>query len=497
MGDPVQTLSADGGQGLGRRSIRGAAVTSGSQACKFFLTFASQVALARLLQPAEFGLVAMVTPIIAFVQVFADLGLLQAIVQRPDVTPRQLDAAFWITAAGSLGLTLLVVAASPALAWMYGEPRVAGIAACLAPLVLLTGLSLTQAALLNRQMRFVSLAVIDVASVAGAVVAGIAAALLGFGYWSLVLSQAAHSATGLAATWLLSDWRPGRPARNTGVMPLLRFGGNMTVSGLAGYLNQTLANIVIGVALGKQDLGLYDRAAKLVTQPIGQLVAPVGRVSLPALSRLADDAERYKAAFVQILRVMLVVTTPGFVCAMLRADPLVLFLFGPQWAGAAGVFAWFCLGAIATPLNIALFWLFVSQGRAREHMTWSCATAAINLSACAAGLPRGLEGVASLSVLSIYLAQLPLLAWAATRRGPVDLRTALRAALPVAVAGAASVAALEALGPRLSSAAALDLLGSLALSYLATLGALAALPSGRAALRAVWSVPATLLKKGG
>src|SRR5215212_4973270 len=126
MSDLAETRSLDDERGLRGRSIRGAAVTSAAQACKFFLTFASQVALARLLQPADFGLVAMVTPIIALVQLLADLGLLQAIVQRPDVTTRQIDAAFWITAAGSFGLTLLVMAASPLLAWMYGEPRVAG-----------------------------------------------------------------------------------------------------------------------------------------------------------------------------------------------------------------------------------------------------------------------------------------------------------------------------------------------------------------------------------
>lgn len=497
MSDLVQPPGLDDERGLRGRSIRGAAVTSAAQACKFVLTFGSQVALARLLQPADFGLVAMVTPIIAFVQVFADLGLLQAIVQRPDVTPRQIDAAFWITAAGSLGLTLLMIAASPLLAWMYGEPRVAWVASCLALLVLLTGLSLTQAALLNRRMRFVSLAVIDVASVVGAVVVGVSGALLGLGYWSLVLSQAAHSVTGLAATWLLSDWRPRRPARGSGVMPLLRFGGNITVSNLAAYLNQTLDSVMIGVVLGKQDLGLYDRAWKLVTQPIGQLVAPVGRVSVPALSRLAAHAERYRAAFVQILQVMLVVTTPGFACAMMRADPLILFLFGPQWAGAADVFAWFSLGAIVTPVNITLFWLFISQGRAREHMIWSCATTAISVCAYAAGLPWGLEGVARTSVLSVYLVQSPLLAWAATRSGPVDLPTALRAVFPVAVAGLAAVAALEAVEPHLSSPRALDLLGSLAVSYLAMLGALAALPSGRTVLRAAWSVPTMLLHKGG
>ena len=170
----IGRLDADNDPGvLKRRSVRGAAITFTAQGARFVLQFGSQIVLARMLLPRDFGLVAMIGPIISFVQIFNELGLTQATVQRAEITHDEISALFWVNTAISLALTLVLCAASPLVALFYGDARLTPITLCLACLLLLGGLAAQQIALMNRAMRFVPLAAIDIACLAVAVAVGI------------------------------------------------------------------------------------------------------------------------------------------------------------------------------------------------------------------------------------------------------------------------------------------------------------------------------------
>jgi hypothetical protein len=137
--------------GLKRRSVHGSFVTVASQAAKMLILLASQVILARLLVPADFGLVAMVAPVIAFILVFNDIGLGQAIVQRPVLVQDQVSALFWVNLALSCALACLVALLAPLLAWAYGEPHVIGIMVVLGILIPISALGINPTALLSRR----------------------------------------------------------------------------------------------------------------------------------------------------------------------------------------------------------------------------------------------------------------------------------------------------------------------------------------------------------
>ncbi len=206
---------------LKRASVHGVAVTFLSQGFRFVLQFGAQIVLAHWLRPGEFGLIAMVAPVLSLVQVFNDLGLTQATIQRADIAHRELSTLFWINFGASACLAASMAAAAPLVAWFYHEPRLTLITAACGSLLLLSGAAAQQIALMNRRMRYTRLAIIDVACAFMAFVVGLGAAWLGCGYWSLVLMQAANSATILGLAWLLSDWRPSLPTRDRGVGALL------------------------------------------------------------------------------------------------------------------------------------------------------------------------------------------------------------------------------------------------------------------------------------
>lgn len=426
-------------RGLKAQSFRGAWITAAVQVPKVVLMLGSQLILARLLMPADFGLVAMATPVIGFVQVVADLGLTQAVVSHPRLSLSQLNAFFWINLALSALLALVAALLGPMMALLFGEPRVTGIVVACALLIVVSGAGTLQGALLNRQLRFGVIGLVDVGSLAIMVLVSATFAWLGWGYWSLVFAQAASTCTTTLLYWILSSWRPRAPALDAQAVTLVKFGGNITVSNLAGYLNTTLDNVLVGVGLGRVALGLYDRAWKLAVQPLSQIQAPFHRVAIPALSRLVEAPDRYRAAFLQMTQAMLVVVTPAMIFAAIYAQPLIAFLLGDRWVPAAPIFAWLCVGAAVTPINSAMFWLFVSQGRAREQMIYGTAAATINVLAYAAGLPLGIAGVAMVSALSVYALQTPLLLSSAIRTGPIDRAVMFKLA-PNLIAG--GVAAL-------------------------------------------------------
>lgn len=473
---------------LKRRSVHGAAATVVAQGIRFVLQFGSQVVLARLLAPAEFGLVAMVTPIVGFLQIFGDMGLLPATVQKPTISQRELSGLFWVNLAVSAALAVLVIACSPGVAWLYGEPRAAGVTACLGALLLLAGLSAQPMALMTRRLRFLPLAAIDIAASAAAATAGIAAATADLGYWSLVLMQAANSLTVLVLAWSFAGWRPTRPQRVAGLVSLLHFGGDVTAFNVVNYFSYNLDNVLIGATWGEAPLGLYSRGFRLMLIPVSQIVLPFARVAVPLLSRLHDSPEKYRAAYTKMLGATLLATTPGIAFAVVLAHQLVVTVLGQRWEAAAPIFAWLGVSALAVPINLSASWLFISQNRTRLQLAWSCIGTTIVVVAFLVGLPWGVVGVAASTACFVWLLQAPLLWWGVTREGPVRLADLGRAFYPAFLAGAASFGALWLAKDALAGLGGVGLPLALVASYVVHAATLACLPEGNRTLRELWDL---------
>jgi len=475
---------------LKQRSVRGAAATMVSQGIRIVLQFGSQIALARLLLPGEVGLVALVGPLLGFVAIFTELGLTQATVQRESITQSELSGLFWISTTIGAVLAGVMCAMAPLAAAFYHEPRLTPVAMALAGLLVLAGMAAQPIAVMNRNMRFVPLAVLDIGCSVASAVVGIGAAWAGMGYWSLVLMQAANGVAILVFAWTLSGWRPSAPRWDPGVAALLRFGGHMTAFNLVSFAGSNLDSILIGRLRGNVSLGLYDRAFKLVAAPIWTLSIPIARVAVSLLSRLQTAPDRYRHAYLQMLQVLLLVTLPAVAFTAVAAGTVVPFLLGPAWAEAAPIVAWLAVATGFAPLSISASWLFVSQGRGGEQTGYAVARTALSITALLCGLPWGVVGVAqAYAAFGLVVHGVPL--WGATRRGPVALADAAAACAPLAVA-----AAVAALAVRLAEQEmqlhgippwAQLLLGAAA-AYTAFGAALMTMPGGARLLRGAWAL---------
>ncbi len=240
---------------------------------------------------------------------------------------------------------------APVVSWFYGQPRLTAITASLSVAVILAGLSAQHMALLNRRMQFVPLASIDVVSTAVAAIIGIAAAALGWGYWALVAMQVGNAGAVLVLSWTLARWRPSRPRVEHGIGSMVQFGGSIMAYNVFEYFTVNLDNVLVGATYGGLALGLYDRAYKLMIQPLGHITAPFTRVAVPLLSRLQDRADSYRQVYLQMLQAMLLILAPGIVFAIVMADTLVPFLLGSEWQPSAPIFAWLAGGALILPVS--------------------------------------------------------------------------------------------------------------------------------------------------
>ena len=464
---------------LRARVAGGVAFIGAAQAVKFATQMASVIVLSRILLPADFGTMAMISPLVAFIGVFQGLGLSSAIANAPTITHSQLSTLFWINATMSAALAALVAACAPLMGVFYHQESVVGPTLAMAATILIWGLATLQVGLMNRQMRFRQYAMIDAVASALSIAAAIGIGLLWHNVWALVTSVAADALFTLVGLWFVTGWRPGRPSSIGSVREFLHFGKGVTGFNIANFFARNLDNVLIGKFAGSTELGFYDRAYKLLLFPLQQVNAPVAQVLTPVLSRLADDPERYRSAYVRAIRLMLLVTIPIIVCLLTNAETAIPTLLGQQWTSTVPIFTWLGFSALHQPLTVTTGWLLVSQKRTNELAAWGMFAAATCIVAFIAGLPWGAVGVAAGYTLSDIFIRLPVVFWLVGRRGPIGVRTLCAVAWPNIVANGAAAAVLLMLSQALGFSAFLDLGFRMFCAYAICWTVLALFPSGR------------------
>lgn len=397
---------------LGRKTARGGAYTVASTGVNFVVSTGGMIVLARLLTPDDFGLIGMVTAILAFATLFKDIGLSRAVVQRPEITHGQVSTLFWINVALSTGVATLLAAATPLIVTFYDEPRLTWINVAMAGMFLISGLSLQHRALLERRMHFGVLTLTQVVSVAIGTAAAIAAATAGLGYWSLVILPAVTQVVTMLILWGACTWRPGPPRRGTGVRPMLAFGGHVTGFQVLNTAVRNVDNILIGWYWGAAPLGLYTRAYALMMLPAQRFNGPMTSVAVPALARMVDQPSTYRNSYTKALNGLAMCTAPAAIAMGVVAPELIPLVLGEQWTDAVAIFIALVPAAVMAATNVAAGWVYLSYGHVHRQWKWSLIEMWPLVIAMVIGLQWGALGVAiGVSVTRVVL-KLPGLAWA-------------------------------------------------------------------------------------
>jgi PST family polysaccharide transporter len=415
MRDLVSLQSASATGDLKKRTVRAGVFNVGAQAAKLMLQTATTMVLARLLSAEDFGLQGMALALTNFLLVFGGAGLGAATINRPEITQEQISTLFWINVALGAGLAGLTAVLAPTLATFYNEPRLHWIIVFLGLSFILSGLAAQHQALIQREMRFVTLAKIDLLSLAISSAASVLMALLGWRYWALVGMTLIGAVVRAVGVWCAIPWIPGPPRRRCGVLPMLHFGWLGICNNLIVFLAWNADNILLGRFWGAQALGLYGRAYQLATLPINQLNAATTSVAFSALSRIQDDPDRLARSFLRGYSLLLSLTVPITISCAIFAEELVYVVLGAKWMEAAPVFRLLAptgfVFALANPFSS----LVMSTGQMGRLLAMSAATTPLVLIGIILGLRNGPEGVALGYSVAMVLLIIPIAAW--SKRG--------------------------------------------------------------------------------
>lgn len=361
------------------------------------------VILARLLNPRDFGLIGMAMVFVSFAQIFSDLGLGSALIQKVRLEQRHLDSIFWINIIVGIILTGVTFAVAPVIAFFYREPVLKPLIMSTAFIFLIGSFKETQSALLIKEMRFKELAVIETASslIGGAV--GITMVLIGFGVWSLVIQVLVFKIISVIITWKFCSWRPGLFLDLRAVKDLLGFGLNLLGFDVLNYWMRNLDNLLIGRFIGSAGLGIYSRAYNIMLWPINQLSGVISRVMFPTLSILQDNLEKVRKVYLQINRMIAFITFPLMIGVFVLAKPFVLGIFGQKWQELVPVLRILSLNGIMQSVGTTVGLIYNSQGRTDLQFKWGIFAGIIIACSFFVGLHWGIIGVATAYTLSCYL----------------------------------------------------------------------------------------------
>jgi PST family polysaccharide transporter len=338
-----------------------------------------------------------------------------ATVQRASITRAQTSTLFWINLAAGGMLSALCAAIAPILAAFYHEPRVSWVTVVTGAAFFFDGLSAQHRAILQRDMRFAVLTLIDILSLFVNIVLGIGMAVAGLGYWALVGMNVCLPAVHALGVWVAGGWIPGPPRRTAGVLAMLRYGGAVTLNNFIGYFAFNTDKVLLGRFWGAEALGIYGRAYQLINMPTENLNLTIGLVAFPALSRVQNDSERLRSYFLKGYGLFLSLVTPITIGCALFGEDIILVFLGPKWGAAMPIFRLLAPTILAFALMRPVSWLLLATDRAARNLKIGLVVASAVILGALGGLSHGPQGVAAgLSITSVLLV-VPVISWAMYR----------------------------------------------------------------------------------
>lgn len=322
---------------VGSRAVRGVAWLGSGQLIRQLTAFATNIALARLLFPDDFGLFGMTVAAAEIAQILTDFGLGSALVQRRATSSETLTTCFWLNLAVGIAVGGALCIAGPLLASFFRRAEIALLVLPLGLNMVLAAAMVVPQALLTQQMRFREMTLAQTVGTLIGSAATVGIALAGGGVWALALQPLIGNAVSGAALFAQSRWLPkGRP-RARALHGIMSFSSQMLGTSLLATIGRNLHAGILGRQLGSTSLGLYNLASGVTGTILFQISSVIVRVLFPTLANLKDNPERLSRAWMKACSAIAVFGFPAMAGMMAVAPDLMPVVFGKQWIPAVDV----------------------------------------------------------------------------------------------------------------------------------------------------------------
>lgn len=359
--------------------------------------------LSHYMTPHEYGIVALAMPIISLSMALGDAGLCTSLVRHRTFDAGTWSSAFWLLLAFGTANVALMFLLSPVLIHFYGDPDVSKAFLALSAALFLQALTNIASADLQRAGRFQILAAIEI----GATIAGIATAIIlatrGFGFWSLVGQQIAFWIIRSTMTWTYSQIRPTAHFEIAEILPHLKYGYRVLQTAAVALLNRSIDTILVGVALGPREAGLYAMAIQFMRLPTLLLVGPLLSIIIAVAARIQDDKPQIRNLFLAMTSVLASFVFPPMLVAAVAHRTLFKLLLAPKWQEASVFFGLMAPAGAMIAVTILSYPFLQAIGRPEVQLRASVENSLIWIVCIGIALQISLTAVAATLAISFMI----------------------------------------------------------------------------------------------
>ncbi len=414
----------------GNMAAKGAAWAAIDRFGSMGIQFVVNLMLARILVPADFGIIGMLAIFIAVSQTLIDSGFASALIQKKHPTQTDYSTIFYWNLTFSSFLYLVLYLISPLVAEFFSMPLLTDVLRVIAINLIVTSVFAVQKTRLQKSLAFKTIACADLGSYILGGACGIAMARCGMGVWSLVGMQLVNGVSSVIILFVATRWTPSACFSVRSLRELFGFGGFIMAANILQTVCQNLQGLIIGRRFSATQMGYFSQAYKLdqiTSYSIPQIFI---QVMFPVYSSLQDDRERLNSMVLMNMRVISLVVFPILALLILVAGPLIKMLYGEEWLPSVPYFRVLCVGGFFVCLQNINYYAVAAVGKSRTLFRWSIYKWSFLIVALLVGMEFGMYGILwgmVLSNINICVVNVGLSA----RHNRLSVWSQIRAVLPV------------------------------------------------------------------
>lgn len=390
----------------GKKIISGTFWAASEKLVSMGIQFLTNLILARLLMPSDFGCIGMLAIFIAVSQTIVDGGFGSALIQKKE--PSQLDYStiFYWNLFFSIGLYVILFVCAPFIASFYEMPVLTGVLRFLGGILIINALGVIQINRLRKQLAFRLIAIINIVSYLVAAIVAVLLAICGFGVWSLVVLQLLFSLFSVLLFWVYTRWYPSLCFSWESLQGLFRYGGFLFFANVLQEICKNLQGLIIGRKFSSSELGLYTQAKKLGDVTYYTLPNIIVQVMFPVYSQMQSDLYALRNALRLNVRIISFIIFPMMILFILLAPSIIDFLYGEKWLASAFYFQMLCVGGLFVCLQNINYYAVAALGKSKVLFRWSFYKWGMLLLLLLIGMHWGMTGILFgmvVSELNIYM----------------------------------------------------------------------------------------------
>ena len=384
------------------KAVFGMIWTAAEKFGSMVMAFISNLILARLLLPEDFGVIGMLHIFIAISGAFMMGGFGDAIIQKKNTTHTDYSTVFMWNMVLSVFFYVIIFISSPAIARFYDMPSLCAVLRVYGLVLILVGLSVVQSSILRKELKFKLLSIRNLTASFCGLVVGIVMAFMGFGVWSLVMSALVNQLMNAILVWRLSSWRPSIVFDKKSFKELFSFGGMMMLTSLVEKIYVNIQGLLIGKWYSANELGYYTQAKKLEDVPTSTLSYIVTNVSFPVFSKFQDDKNMLLYGLRKNIKAITYLNFPLCILLLVIASPLIELLYGAKWNSSVPYFQLLCLSGLLYTMNSLNGSVVKALGKGKLYFTLNLIQRIVGLLLMFVGVRYSVKGLLIAVVVSAY-----------------------------------------------------------------------------------------------